>query len=179
MWMWHILFALVASEQIGDLAVRNVLLKYKACTTRLLCQPAIQLLSDGPIPCGQSTEQWALLMVQIAGNYYKLGDYAEVELYASKAKCALEADGLTKCYAFAESLNSLAVCFSHKGDFADAENVSRTALSVYRCCVSKDHPAIGTELSNLGGYCSDQSKFEEAESFLQQALQVELSSLPA
>jgi hypothetical protein len=46
-------------------------------------------------------------MVQIAGNYYKLGDYAEVELYASKAKCALEADGLTKCYAFAECKRNL------------------------------------------------------------------------
>jgi Tfp pilus assembly protein PilF len=118
-------------------------------------------------------------MVQIAGSYHDLGDYAKVELFSAKAKSTLEADGLTKCYAFARALNILALCFDQKGDFADAENVSRTALSVYHCCVSKDHFAIGEELSNLGGYCCEQSKFEEAESFLQQALQVELSSLPA
>jgi hypothetical protein len=40
-------------------------------------------------------------MVEIAGNYHRLDDYTEVELYASKAKYALEADGLTKCYVFA------------------------------------------------------------------------------
>ena len=27
---------------------------------------------------------------------------------------------------------------------ADAENVSKAALSVYNCCVSEDHPAVGT-----------------------------------
>jgi tetratricopeptide (TPR) repeat protein len=118
-------------------------------------------------------------MVQIAGSYHDLGDYAKVELFSAKAKSTLEADRLTKCYAFAQALNYLALCFDQKGDFADAENVSRTALSVYHCCVSKDHFVIGQELSILGAHCYRQSKFEEGESFLQQSLQVKLNSLPA
>jgi hypothetical protein len=46
------------------------------------------------------------------------------------------------------ALYILAVCSSHEGDFADAETLSRTALSVCHCCVSEDHAASG-----IGTFC--------------------------
>ena len=47
-------------------------------------------------------------------------------------------------YLSVTALNLLALCHSANGDYADAENVSKAALSVYNCCVSEDHPAVGT-----------------------------------
>ena len=44
----------------------------------------------------------SVVMVHIAGAYYKLGHYAEVESIAAKTKASLEAAGLIKCYVFAQ-----------------------------------------------------------------------------
>ena len=44
----------------------------------------------------------SVVMGNIAGAYYKLGHYAEVESIAAKTKASLEAAGLIKCYVFAQ-----------------------------------------------------------------------------
>jgi tetratricopeptide (TPR) repeat protein len=84
-----------------------------------------------------------------------------------------------QCSFSAAALYYLGTCLNEKRDFADAEKVSKESLSVYRRCVSEDHPSIGTELANLGAYCMNQRKFEESETFLQKSLQVKYRSLPA
>ena len=43
----------------------------------------------------------SVVMVNIAGAYYRLGHCAEVEFLAAKTKDILQATGLTKCYVFA------------------------------------------------------------------------------
>jgi tetratricopeptide (TPR) repeat protein len=154
-------------------------LQHKACVAHLLCQSALQLLWERPAACGHTTEQWAFMMLEVAHAYDDLCNIAQLESVAVKTKGVLEAHGLTKCYVFAVSLYYLGTCLNEKRDFADAEKVSKESLSVYRRCVSEDHPSIGTELANLGAYCMNQRKFEESETFLQKSLQVKYRSLPA
>ena len=41
-------------------AARVCALQHKSSTAHLLCQFAMQLISDGPSTCGHAIEQWAL-----------------------------------------------------------------------------------------------------------------------
>jgi tetratricopeptide (TPR) repeat protein len=153
--------------------------RHKTSAARALCSFALQLMSDNPLACNYTTQQWAQLMLNTAQAYWDLGCYAEVESVATKTKDVLEAAGLTKCYVFAECLSCLANCHNAKALYGAAEEAAKAALTVYSQCVSKYHPSVGTELANLGLYCIQQCRFEEAEGFLQKALDVDRNSLPA
>ena len=41
-------------------AARVLAMQHQSSKAHILCQSAIQLLSDGPSACGHTTEQWAL-----------------------------------------------------------------------------------------------------------------------
>ena len=99
----------------------------------------------------------------MAEAYWELGQHAQYEAISKKTEDVLKAAGVTDRYVYAKcktarsgkcavycisclyaALHSLALCYHVRGNYAAAEIVSNTALSVFNRCVSEDHPAVGT-----------------------------------
>ena len=101
-----------------------------------------------------------------------MGDYAKAERFTGKpwrsARCALGESHAD----YAQSLNNLAMMYSHMGDYAKAEPLYRNALEISRRVLGENHPDYALALRNLAGLYYAEGQLAAAEQSGHQSLTI-------
>jgi eukaryotic-like serine/threonine-protein kinase len=115
-------------------------------------------------------EVQATLMNTIGQVYMKLGLYdAALPLYEKALETRRETLG-EGSIEVAESLNSLAVYYGAKTDYANAERLSRQVLAIRRKVLGKEHFEVARSLNNLAHTLSEKGDTQEAEALFREAV---------
>ncbi len=72
----------------------------------------------------------------------------------------------------ARSLNSLALLYKAKGDYAQAEPLLKRALAIAEKALGPEHPGTATSLNNLAELCREKGDYAQAEPLYRRALAI-------
>lgn len=115
-------------------------------------------------------EVQATLMNTIGQVYVKLGLYeAALPLYEKALQTRLETAG-EESAEYAESLNSMAILYGAKSDYANAERLLRQALAIRRRVLGKEHIEVARSLGNLAHTLNGKGETQEAEPLFREAI---------
>lgn len=139
---------------------------------RLRYEQALAILAE---------EEEPLLTAQILSDlgilHLMLADYAQAELYLTRAlnmrKQTLEPTHPD----IAQSLNDLAGVYHNQGNYAQAEPLYREALAIQEQAPQEQAPALARTLNNLALLYYSQQQYPEAEALYARALAVREASL--